>query len=325
MYFDIAYAPFGESYATAGTTDPSFTGQRQDTVSGLYDFPARQYAIQGRWPAPDPSGIASVHLSDPQTWNRYAYVRNNPLTLIDPNGLEDCGGGDNTDGACPDSVGVSAGSPPGGSGGGTDGGPNSGGAQGSDSGPATTCGFLGCSDTGVDTSDSGSTSVVLGNCNFLSCDPTSGGDTTSSGSDCVGNAVTCGLGADPNGNQSGQENSQTPAASCGAMICGPDGSTPDASAWICGSDSCQLLTQITVTPNDGPPLNQNATKIFSDVYGMLGWANPNPRFSENTCSAIGVAATAVGLYTIWAPEPVEKALGAGATVLSLVAYAGGCM
>ena len=26
MYFDLAYAPFGEVYATAGTTDPSFTG-----------------------------------------------------------------------------------------------------------------------------------------------------------------------------------------------------------------------------------------------------------------------------------------------------------
>jgi len=90
MYFDIAYAPFGETYATAGTTDPAFTGQRQDTVSGLYDFPARQYAIQGRWSTPDPSGLTSVSLSDPQTLNRYAYVRNNPMAMVDPNGL--CGG-----------------------------------------------------------------------------------------------------------------------------------------------------------------------------------------------------------------------------------------
>lgn len=87
MYFDVAYAPFGEIYATSGTTDPAFTGQRQDTVAGLFDFPAREYSTQGRWPHPDPSGLASVSLSDPQTLNRFAYVRNNPLALVDPNGL----------------------------------------------------------------------------------------------------------------------------------------------------------------------------------------------------------------------------------------------
>lgn len=61
-------------------------------MAGLYDFPAREYGIQGRWPSPDPTGISSVQTTDPQTWNRYSYVRNNPLTLIDPTGthLDDC-------------------------------------------------------------------------------------------------------------------------------------------------------------------------------------------------------------------------------------------
>jgi hypothetical protein len=54
MYYDGAYAPFGEPYAQSGTTDLSFTGMNQDTVSGLYDFPAREYSIQGRWPSPTP-------------------------------------------------------------------------------------------------------------------------------------------------------------------------------------------------------------------------------------------------------------------------------
>jgi len=90
LYYDGAYGPFGEPYAQSGTTDVSFTGQDQDTVSNLYDFPAREYGIQGRWPSPDPAGISSVRINDPQTWNRYSYVRNNPLKLTDPTGMTDC-------------------------------------------------------------------------------------------------------------------------------------------------------------------------------------------------------------------------------------------
>ena len=90
MYYDGAYGPFGEAYAQTGTTDLSFTGMNQDTVANLYDFPSREYGIQGRWPSPDPAGLSSVKPSDPQTWNRYAYVRNNPLAMTDPSGMEDC-------------------------------------------------------------------------------------------------------------------------------------------------------------------------------------------------------------------------------------------
>jgi RHS repeat-associated protein len=90
MYFDGAYAPFGEPYAQAGTADLSFTGMNQDTVVGLYDFPAREYGIQGRWPAPDPAGLAAVTLTNPQSFNRYAYVSNRPLTAIDPSGMREC-------------------------------------------------------------------------------------------------------------------------------------------------------------------------------------------------------------------------------------------
>jgi RHS repeat-associated protein len=88
-----SYAPFGESYAETGTTDRSFTGQTQDTVPGttaLYDFLYRQQsAAQGRWLVPDPAGLAAVDLTNPQTWNRYAYVANNPLSNVDALGL--CG------------------------------------------------------------------------------------------------------------------------------------------------------------------------------------------------------------------------------------------
>lgn len=108
MYFDTAYAPFGETYASAGgaNLDPAYTGQmadtahRQDTAGGLYDFPVREYSIQGRWPSPDPAGVSATCRKNPQTQNRYAYVTNNPLSYVDPLGtqggpcwLEPCGGG----------------------------------------------------------------------------------------------------------------------------------------------------------------------------------------------------------------------------------------
>jgi RHS repeat-associated protein len=129
--FDIAYAPFGETYAASGTTDPAFTGQRQDTVAGLYDFPDRQYSTQGRWPAPDPAGLSSMHLSDPQTLNRYAYVRNNPLALVDPQGLDEADACGDEDGICGVDDGDSGG---GGGGGGGGGDPSSGGDQGNSGG-----------------------------------------------------------------------------------------------------------------------------------------------------------------------------------------------
>lgn len=88
MYSSTAYAPYGEPYTQAGTTDLSFTGQDQDTVSGIHDFLARKYPpVQGRWLAPDPAGLGAVDPASPQSWNRYAYVLNNPLSLVDPLGL----------------------------------------------------------------------------------------------------------------------------------------------------------------------------------------------------------------------------------------------
>jgi RHS repeat-associated protein len=104
---DVAYAPFGEPYASTATSGVSFTGMRGDivgaqgnTTNGVYDFQAREYPYtQGRWLSPDPAGLAAVNFANPQTWNRYTYVANNPLFAVDPTGrfmltcavLEECG------------------------------------------------------------------------------------------------------------------------------------------------------------------------------------------------------------------------------------------
>jgi RHS repeat-associated protein len=110
LEFDLAHAPFGEIYASSGTLHPAFTGQRQDTVAGLFDFPAREYSTQGRWPSPDPAGLAAVDSTNPQSWNRYAYVLNNPLALVDPLGMNDCAPGEHTcannNGGIPDEGGI---------------------------------------------------------------------------------------------------------------------------------------------------------------------------------------------------------------------------
>ena len=63
-----------------------FTGKERDTESGLDNFGARYDASSiGRFMTPDPLG---GHMEDPQTLNKYAYVRNNPTTLTDPTGLD---------------------------------------------------------------------------------------------------------------------------------------------------------------------------------------------------------------------------------------------
>jgi RHS repeat-associated protein len=92
VYSKESYAPFGETYSEAGTPDRSFTGQDQDTVTGsgatgIYDFLFRKYdPAAGRWLSPDPYGWNAVSLNDPQSLNRYAYVENQPMKLVDPNG-----------------------------------------------------------------------------------------------------------------------------------------------------------------------------------------------------------------------------------------------
>jgi RHS repeat-associated protein len=95
-YYDVAYAPYGEDYNGSGTTpDLAFTDQNQDTAGGgwstnLYDFMLREYrTAHGRWTSPDPAGLGVVDPTNPQTWNRYAYVLNNPTAMVDPLGLDD--------------------------------------------------------------------------------------------------------------------------------------------------------------------------------------------------------------------------------------------
>src|SRR5204862_4080869 len=92
------YLRFGEELTTQGgrppglgyggdTTRQKFTSKERDNETGLDFFGARYFAsTQGRFTSPDPM-LSSGDVVSPQSWNRYAYVDNNPLRYIDPLGL----------------------------------------------------------------------------------------------------------------------------------------------------------------------------------------------------------------------------------------------
>jgi len=84
----ISSLPFGDGQNITGACgggDPSpnhFTGKERDSESGLDNFGARHNASSaGRFLQPDPGPYV---WADPQTLNRYAYTRNNPLKFVDP-------------------------------------------------------------------------------------------------------------------------------------------------------------------------------------------------------------------------------------------------
>ncbi len=80
--------PFGDAQTTLFGTDNDdihFTGKERDAESGNDYFGARYYASSiGRFMSPD-DGI-DQDFYDPQSWNLYSYVRNNPLGSVDADG-----------------------------------------------------------------------------------------------------------------------------------------------------------------------------------------------------------------------------------------------
>ncbi|ABW67507.1 YD repeat-containing protein [Desulfosudis oleivorans Hxd3] len=84
--YGFGYLPYGLD-REPGTNDPTpykFTGQEQDSETGLYNYNARLYdpAI-GLFTRAD---TIVPNFADPQTLNRYTYCRNNPLVYVDPSG-----------------------------------------------------------------------------------------------------------------------------------------------------------------------------------------------------------------------------------------------
>ena len=84
----MEYTPFGETRCSLdlGQSINSFlyTGQEYDAEIGLYYYNARYYDSKiGRFIQPD---TLIPNPADSQAYNRYAYVRNNPVMMSDPSG-----------------------------------------------------------------------------------------------------------------------------------------------------------------------------------------------------------------------------------------------
>lgn len=71
-----------------------FTLKERDNETGLDYFGARYYAsLQGRFVGVDPVPVTKESFLNPQRWNLYIYVNNNPLAAVDPNGADGQGKG----------------------------------------------------------------------------------------------------------------------------------------------------------------------------------------------------------------------------------------
>jgi RHS repeat-associated protein len=94
------YKPFGEElgagiggrtaaqgYGQADGVRQGFTGYEKDGETGLNFAQARYHSPrQGRFTSPD-QPLVDQWQNNPQSWNLYAYVRNNPLNSVDPFGM----------------------------------------------------------------------------------------------------------------------------------------------------------------------------------------------------------------------------------------------
>jgi RHS repeat-associated protein len=96
-FLRVDYDSWGKGSATGklAAAEPfRYRGGFEDHYTGLLNFGARWYdSSAGRWLSADPlltrlvTGGEDVAPSFAEILNLYAYVRNNPLTLFDPDGL----------------------------------------------------------------------------------------------------------------------------------------------------------------------------------------------------------------------------------------------
>ncbi|UFH60178.1 RHS repeat-associated core domain-containing protein [Sulfurovum mangrovi] len=98
VYEHLEYFPYGETFAhehsNTQVTPYRFTGKELDEVTGLYYYGARYYDPRTSvWQSPDPilgeymSGQGNAGVFNPKNLSLFTYTYNNPVNLVDPDGM----------------------------------------------------------------------------------------------------------------------------------------------------------------------------------------------------------------------------------------------
>jgi len=88
LCYDADFLPFGSelTHVASCSQNYKFTGHERDSETGLDHTKFRNYnSSLGRWLTPDPKAGSPAN---PQSWDRYSYVLDNPLVSTDPLGLD---------------------------------------------------------------------------------------------------------------------------------------------------------------------------------------------------------------------------------------------
>lgn len=87
IYSGIGQRTTAQRYDQGHNARQKYAGMEMDESSGLSHTLWRKYdGMSGRWSSPDPYG-GSLTIVDPQSFNRYSYVTNDPVNLTDSLGL----------------------------------------------------------------------------------------------------------------------------------------------------------------------------------------------------------------------------------------------
>jgi RHS repeat-associated protein len=92
-YFEQATLPFGSALnaESSGATNNRYTSYDRSQQTGLDYAVNRTYdSGQNRFTQVDPLQMGSTNLANPQSLNLYAYVENDPVNFVDPDGLNEC-------------------------------------------------------------------------------------------------------------------------------------------------------------------------------------------------------------------------------------------
>ena len=90
MVYRGEYDPYGNlvyEWGSAGLNTRKFTGYERDGNTGLDYASARMYGPgRGRFMQPDPAGLKGAKMKIPSSLNRYSYVNNDPVNMVDGTG-----------------------------------------------------------------------------------------------------------------------------------------------------------------------------------------------------------------------------------------------